>query len=454
MYAQSTIAAIATPPGLGGVAIIRISGPQAFLLGSNLFHPRAGKLSSPGRMYYGDFCDELGRFVDSGYFVWFKGPRSFTGEDVVEYHCHGGPFLLRALLKALLAAGASLAEPGEFSKRAFLNGKMDLAQAEAIADVISAGSQQAAAIARSHLQGRLSAVIKEAMKGISAALAWIEADIDYPEAEIEDTEKTKAVSALARQESVLETLQQTFNEGKIYREGLATAILGSPNVGKSSLLNVLAGEERAIVTDIPGTTRDILEVPVVIRGIPLRLADTAGIRESFDAVEKIGVERARKLAKSADLIILVLDSSLPLSPEDILLMENIAPDKVLVALNKTDLPPVIGVSDIKARGFSRIKQISALQEQGIEALKDGVEEMFVSGTFSEDTTFVTNQRHHRAISIALDLVKRALASLETTPSELLADDLRQAWLSLGEITGSVWTADLINDIFAHFCLGK
>lgn len=454
MYAHTTIAAVATPPGIGGVAIIRISGPKALACGAALFKARAQSPLGQGKMYFGDFTDEKGGFLDSGYFVWFRAPHSFTGEDVVEYHCHGGPIILRGLLKALLAGGAELADPGEFSKRAFLNGRIDLTQAESIADLISADSEQAAQIARAHYQGKLSSQVTAAMEGISGALAWIEAEIDYPEAEIDSAERGKARAKITKQLASLEKLQQTYVEGKIYRDGVATVILGSPNVGKSSLLNVLAGEERAIVTDIPGTTRDILEVPIVIRGIPLRLADTAGIRESTDTVERIGVERARKLAETADLVILVIDTSQPLTPQDLLLLQGMACDRVLVALNKTDLPPVTEAGEIQTLGFRHIVQISALQEQGIEALKDAIEDMFVSGDFSGGKTFVSNQRHYHALKTASALLAKVIAGWDALPLDILALDLRQAWQGLGEITGTVWTENLLDDIFAKFCLGK
>lgn len=454
MYILDTIAAIATPPGMGGVGIIRISGEQALALGAKLFTPKGKAAFSPGRMYYGDFTDQKGKHIDTGLFVWFKSPRSFTGEDIVEFHCHGGIVVLQTMLRALLDQGIRHAEPGEFSKRAFLNGRIDLAQAESISDLISASSDKAAEIARSHFRGRLSAAIEEIREQVISVLAWIEAEIDYPEAELDSFGRDKAAATLAQQITVLEGLQSTYQEGKIYRDGVVTVILGSPNVGKSSLLNILAGEERAIVTDIPGTTRDVLEVPVTIRGIPLRLADTAGIRESGDLIEKIGIERARKLAAQADLILLILDTSRPLSEEDQLLLENVSRDNVIVVLNKTDLPAVIDVEEISAKGFLHVRQISALQEQGIEALKDDIENMFISGKFSPDATFISNQRHYQALVTAAGLLHQVAANWDTLPLDLLAMDLRQAWQTLGEITGSVWTENLLDSIFQRFCLGK
>lgn len=454
MYIQDTIAAVATPLGTGGVGIIRVSGDRALTYGTKLFKPKRINTIAPGRMYYGDFTDQRGKHIDTGLFVWFQSPRSFTGEDVVEFHCHGGIVVLNSMLKALFELGVRLAEPGEFSKRAFLNGQIDLAQAESIADLISASSEKAADIARSHYKGKLSAVIEESREQVVSVLAWMEAEIDYPEADLDALGQEEALSTLTQQIAALEELGRTYQEGRIYREGISTVILGSPNVGKSSLLNILAGEERAIVTDIPGTTRDVLEVPVTIRGIPLRLADTAGIRESGDIVERIGIERARKLAAEADLILLILDTSRPLSEDDDVLLQNVSREKVLVVLNKTDLPQTVEAEDIRARGFSRVLQISALHKTGIEELKDEIEGMFVSGSVSSESTFISNQRHYQALLTALNLLRQVASNWDTLPLDLLALDLRHAWQVLGEITGFVWSEDLLNDIFQRFCLGK
>lgn len=453
MYIQDTIAAIATPPGVGGVGIVRVSGDKA-MQGVKLFKSKGQSTLAPGRMYYGDFTDLKGKHIDTGLFVWFQSPRSFTGEDVIEFHCHGGIMVLNSMLRALFELGVRLAEPGEFSKRAFLNGRIDLAQAESISDLINAGSDKAAAIARSHYKGRLSAIIEEIRERVVSVLAWMEAEIDYPEADLDALGQDEASGTLAQQIAALEELEGTYQEGKVYRDGIVTVILGSPNVGKSSLLNILAGEERAIVTDIPGTTRDVLEVPVTIRGIPLRLADTAGIRESGDIIESIGIQRARKLAEEADLLLLILDTSRPLSKDDDLLLQNVSRDKVLVVLNKTDLPPVIQGEDIRTKGFRHVCQISALQETGIEGLKDEIEGMFISGNVSPDATFISNQRHYQALLTAQGLLGQVAANWDTLPLDLLAMDLRQAWQALGQITGSVWSEDLLNDIFHRFCLGK
>lgn len=455
MYTRDTIAAIATPLGKGGIGIIRISGNQAPSFTKSLFRPKTKRDSFvPGTMYFGDFTNHSGRVIDSGYYVWFKPPHSFTGEDIVEFHCHGGIVILQTMLKALYAQGVRPAEQGEFSKRAFLNGKMDLVQAESIADLINASSAKAAEIARSHYQGKLSSTIEDIRNGIAAIIAWMEAEIDYPEVDLDRSEQKGAEKALREQIVLLEKLINTYMEGKIYTEGIATVILGRPNVGKSSLLNILSGEDMAIVTDVPGTTRDVLEVPVAIRGIPLRLADTAGIRESLDKIEQIGIERARKQAAKADLTLLVLDSSQDLTGEDLLLLDTVDKQSTIVLLNKRDLPVQIDSKDLANRGFCHVQPISVLKDQGIEELRNTIEKMFTTGHLQEDTTFITNQRHSQSLINAAQVLERAVKNWSNLPQDLLAMDLREGWQILGEITGSVWTEDLLDCIFQRFCLGK
>lgn len=454
MYNQDTIAAIATPPGTGGVGILRISGERALTLAKKLFRPR-GKVRDfrPGQMYFGDFLAADSRPIDTGYFVWFKKPRSFTGENVVEFHCHGGVILMQRLLRELFSQGIRPAEPGEFSKRAFLNGKIDLVQAEAISDLICAQSSRAADIARSHYQGNLSGRIEEIRQKLTEIIAWLEAEIDYPDTEIDYHGRDNAVAVLKEQIVALRRLHSTYEEGKIYREGIVTVILGKPNVGKSSLLNCLAGEERAIVTDIPGTTRDIVEVPVTIRGIPLRLADTAGIRQALDKVERIGVDRARTLAAKADLVLLVLDSSRPLEEEDRQLLASVDKGRTIAVLNKADLPAQFPTEELDSLGIAAVR-ISVLKEQGLEELKDLIERMFVSGQFQPDATLVTNSRHYQGLVQAEAGLSRVVAGWSALPMDLLAMDLRESWQALGEITGAVWHENLLDTIFSSFCLGK
>ena len=438
MYNQDTIAAIATPPGTGGVGIIRLSGECSLALAKNLFRAR-GKVRDfrPGQMYFGDFLAVDSRQIDTGYFVWFKKPRSFTGENIVEFHCHGGVILMQSLLRELFSQGIRPAEPGEFSRRAFLNGKIDLVQAEAISDLICAQSSRAADIARSHYRGSLSERIEKVRMKLAEIIAWLEAEIDYPDTEIDFSGRDNAVATLREQITLVGQLQNTYEEGRIYREGIVTVILGKPNVGKSSLLNSLAGEERAIVSDIPGTTRDVVEVPVNIRGIPLRLADTAGIRQALSKIERIGVDKARNLAAKADLVLLLLDSSRPLSEEDWQLLATVDKGRAIVVLNKADLPSEIGTEEISAQGFTSIR-VSALEEQGLEALKDLIEGMFVSGQFQPDATLITNNRHYQALTLAEAVLTRVAEGWDQLPMDLLAMDLRESWQVLGEIKFLPW----------------
>lgn len=454
MYNQDTIAAIATPVGTGGVGIIRISGERSLTLATNLFRSRGNVQEfEPQRMYYGDFFGLESRQIDSGYFVWFKQPRSFTGENIVEFHCHGGVILMRTLLLELFALGVRPAEPGEFSKRAFLNGKIDLVQAEAISDLICAQSSRAADIARLQYMGNLSRQVEAVRKKLVEIIAWLEAEIDYPETEIDYSGRDDVIATLGEQITSIEQLLKSYEEGRVYREGIVTVILGKPNVGKSSLLNSLAGEERAIVTDIPGTTRDVVEVPVNIRGIPLRLADTAGIHQALDKVERIGVDKARTLAAKADLVLLVLDSSKPLAEEDYQLLTTVDMGRTIVVLNKADLPAEIGQEEISTLDCTSI-WVSVLQEQGLEELKDLIEGMFVSGQFKPDATLVTNNRHFQALVQANAGLTRVAEGWDLLPMDLLALDLRESWQFLGEVTGAVWHENLLDNIFSSFCLGK
>lgn len=455
MYTRDTIAAIATPPGKGGIGIIRISGQAALQAAQRLFVARAGgPIRIPSRMYYGDFVDARSNPIDTGYCVWFKGPRSFTGEDVVEFHCHGGMVILHMLLQELFALGIRPAEPGEFSRRAFLNGKIDLVQADAIADMINAQSQQAVKIARSHFAGNLSANIEDIRRRLLDIIAWLEAEIDYPEADIDYAGKETAAMQVQQQTERLQVLLNTYQEGKIFRDGIVTVILGKPNVGKSSLLNSLVGEERAIVTDIPGTTRDVVEVPATVRGIPLRLADTAGIRQSLNKIEQLGIERARVLAERADLVLLVLDRSRPLGPEDRQLLAAADAERTIVALNKSDLPGTVQPEDIRSLGFQHVLPVSALTGAGLDELRDAIEAAFVKGDIGADTVWITNERHFHALQRAAGVLKDLVARWNDTPLDLLALDLREAWQALGEITGAVWTEELLDCIFSNFCLGK
>ncbi|MEE9613711.1 MAG: tRNA uridine-5-carboxymethylaminomethyl(34) synthesis GTPase MnmE [Thermodesulfobacteriota bacterium] len=470
MYTQDTIAAIATPPGSGGgggVAIIRISGPGALETAGRLF-----KANNPGGiavvkerfLHAGLFVDpSTGAILDSGFLVYMKSPRTYTGEDVVELHCHGGFLISHNLLGAVLRAGARAAEPGEFTRRAFLNGKLDLAQAEAVADVIGARTGAALASARGRLKGVFSrkvAGIKDVLVGL---LVRVEAGLDFPEEETSGLPKGEMIEGLGRAEGALKKLLSTYEEGLALREGFRVLILGRPNAGKSSLLNVLLKEERAIVTEVPGTTRDIIEEAVIIKGLPVKLMDTAGLREGGGGagrVETIGVERAREKIRDAGLVLYVVDVSSGELKADIGEIKAIGDKKVIVVGNKTDLT---GEKALKRAGeaFKGYKTvfISALKEEGIEGLEEGVFEAATGHGLNtgeaEPGELVASARHKEALSSALDGIGRVKVLVDgEKPMELVADDLRWSVDRLGEITGETTTDDILDRIFSEFCIGK
>lgn len=454
MYIRDTIAAVATAPGPGGVGIIRISGPGAREKGLKLFsfsHQPAALQAQ--RMYFGDFSVG-GQAVDSGYLVWFQAPRSFTGEDVVEYHCHGGMRLLHSLLQALFRLGVRPAERGEFTKRAFLNGKLDLSRAEAVSDLVEARSDKALALARAQYVGKVAGKIEDIRSRLTQLLAEIEVIIDYPEMELEAADNRTMYSETRTIQEEVALLAGSFQRGRLYREGLSTVILGRPNVGKSSLLNLLSGEQKAIVTDIPGTTRDVLEANVCIGGIPLRLVDTAGFRAPGDLVEKLGVDRAREAAKSADLVLLIFDGSQILQPADRQLLKIEFNGKLLAVINKADLPQQLKAERVKELGVEKVYKISALKNQGIEELEKGIEEAFTGGDSPEGQVIISSQRHYQVLCRVSSILQETLNHWQGAPLDVLAQQLRSAWETLGEITGKTWTENLLDTIFSKFCLGK
>lgn len=454
MYVKDTIAAVATAPGPGGVGIIRISGKDAREKGFSLFrfHSSPERIK-PRHMYYGDFANSDGQAVDSGYLVWFRGPFSFTGEDVVEYHCHGGMLILQTLLRALFALGVRPAERGEFTKRAFLNGKLDLSQAEAVLDLVAAKSNQALTIARAQYSGSVTEKTEELRQRLTRLLASLEVTIDYPELELEAADNAAAHKELCRIKAAVDQLAASFSRGRLYREGLSTVILGRPNVGKSSLLNLLSGEQKAIVTDIPGTTRDALEANVSVGGIPLRLVDTAGIREPADLVERLGVERARQLADSADLTLLIFDGSEPLQPADLQLLEMMPRKKSLVVINKTDLPQKLDEERLETLGVGKAYKISVVENKGITDLEQAIKNTFAQQQ-GESQVIITSQRQHQVLLRVGSALGEALVNWHSAPLDVLAQQVRSAWEILGEITGKTWTEDLLDTIFSEFCLGK
>lgn len=461
MFQDDTISAVATAIGEGGIGIIRISGPDSISIADQLFVGTngltAGKAASH-HVYYGTIADpDSGQTVDEVLLLVMKAPRSYTRENVVEIHCHGGPVPLRKILELTLRFGARLAEPGEFTKRAFLNGRLDLAQAEAVIDIIRAKTDASLKLAVNHLSGQLSEVVRNIRDKALEMIAHLEAAIDFPEDDIEEVTSQQVDEQLVPLMSQLDHLLATAQTGRILREGLQTVIIGKPNVGKSSLLNALLREKRAIVTDIPGTTRDIIEEYVNIRGIPLKIVDTAGIRETEDLVEQLGVQRAREFVDKADLILLLLDSSLPLAEEDKQVLELLAGRQALVLINKTDLPQKLDMSEIMQYSKDyQVLRISVQDGTGINTLEEAIVERVYSGQVTQsEGAYVTNVRHIAVLRQAYQHLAEARNTIAVNmPPDCIVVDLRAAWERLGEITGDTAGEDLLDQIFSRFCIGK
>ncbi|MCO7181128.1 tRNA uridine-5-carboxymethylaminomethyl(34) synthesis GTPase MnmE [Lactococcus formosensis] len=447
-----TIAAISTPLGEGAIAIVRLSGSDAVSIAKKVFQGKDLDKVASHTINYGHIFDE-DRLVDEVMLSVMKAPKTFTREDLVEINTHGGIAVTQEILQLLLRSGARLAEPGEFTKRAFLNGRIDLAQAESVMDLIRAKTDQAANIAVKQLDGSLSNLINNIRQEILESLAQVEVNIDYPEYDdVETMTSQMLLEKTAHFEQLLETLLATAKRGKILREGLRTAIIGRPNVGKSSLLNQLLREEKAIVTDIAGTTRDVITEFANIGGVPLELIDTAGIRETEDVVEKIGVERSQKALEEADLVLLVLDASSPLTPKDVELLELSSSTNRIVLLNKTDLPEQIELEKLP-EDFIRI---SALKNENLDAVEKQIRALFFSGKIeAKDATTLSNARHIGLVEQALDALKEANRGLAMgLPVDLIQVDVTRCWQLLGEITGEAAPDELITQLFSQFCLGK
>lgn len=454
---NDTIAAIATAQAPSAIGILRLSGPDTCAILDGVFCPKNGKPMSAqdGRnMVYGTLLDSAGRVIDNALCVLFRAPNSYTGEDCAEIHCHGSPIVLNEGLTSLFAKGARQAAGGEFTRRAFLNGRMDLIQAEAVVDLIDAETAEAARNAVGQLSGTLSRTVEEIYEALMAVVSRFYAVVDYPDEDIEDLQRAELLDTLRRSENKLQELLATFSRGKLLKSGVPTVILGKPNAGKSSLLNALLGYERAIVTDVAGTTRDTVEEKVRLDHVLLRLIDTAGIRETADSVEKIGVERSRVAAGKASLALLVLDGSAPLDAEDeaaIAVAEGVA--NLVVIVNKADLPRRIDVGALADR-FDNVISLSAKTGEGITTLTDHITSLYPAGSAAQGE-LLTNARQAGAVSRAWNAVREARSALRIgmTPDVVLSD-VENALSALGELNGKSLREDLVATIFSRFCVGK
>ena len=407
-------------------------------------------------MRYGHIVSkENNEVIDEVIVSYMKGPRSYTAEDTVEINCHGGIVATNRVLEEVVRAGARIAEPGEFTKRAFLNGRIDLSQAEGVIDIIRAKTELSMKSALAQSEGRISREITAMRENLLNIIAHIEATVDFPEEDLEEVTSQQVKIDLKNLIDHIDKLAASANEGKILREGIDLVIIGKPNVGKSSLLNALLMENRAIVTDVPGTTRDIIEEYINIDGIPLKVVDTAGIRETEDLVEKIGVEKSKKKINEADLIILMLDASRELDSEDKEIIQYMKDRRYLLLLNKTDLDKKLNINEIDQLNKDFIIEVSALKGMGIDKLKDAIKRMFFKGEITANDIMITNSRHKGALIRAKEKCEEALKTLEAGFSiDLASIDARDAWSSLGEITGDTIEEDLLNKIFSEFCIGK
>ena len=455
-----TIAAIATGMSNSGIGIVRISGGEAFAVIDRIFRNKAGKpvkLSEERShtVHYGFIYDGDQR-VDEALVVLMRGPRSFTAEDTVEIDCHGGVLMVKKILETVIRYGARTAEPGEFTKRAFLNGRIDLSQAEAVADVINAKNDYALRNSVGQLGGSVSKKIKELRAGILYQIAFIESALDDPEHISLEGFAQRLCAQVGEMTEQVEELIRSADDGRVMTEGVKTVILGKPNAGKSSLMNVLIGEDRAIVTEIAGTTRDTLEEHIYLQGISLNVVDTAGIRDTEDVVEKIGVDRARRAAGDADLIIFVVDGSRPLDESDREIMDFIRGRKSIILLNKSDLEIVVGKDELEGMSGQKVIPVSAKEEQGIEELEQEIKRLFYRGELKfNDQVYITNVRHKEALEQTLRSLMMVKRSIEDCmPEDFYSIDLMDAYEQLGLITGEAVDDDLVNEIFARFCMGK
>ncbi|MEW6724985.1 MAG: tRNA uridine-5-carboxymethylaminomethyl(34) synthesis GTPase MnmE [Bacillota bacterium] len=452
---EDTIVALATPPGEGAIGIVRLSGPAALAIARGFWH---GAKVIPRRVQVGTVREPSGEIVDEVILIYMPGPHSFTGEDVVELHGHGSPLALRRIMELCLAGGARLARPGEFTERAFVHGRLDLTQAEAVIDIIRASSEGALRAASGQLSGVLRRQVEQWCQSLVGMLATIEASIDFPD-DVEEVDRAELWRELDGLVHEVARVRSTWRQGRILREGMRLAIVGRPNVGKSSLLNRLLREERAIVTDIPGTTRDTVEEQISLAGVPVRLVDTAGLRETADPVERIGVERAYREVERADLVLLVVEAAGGLTPEDSAIAAQIPPEvPVVVVINKTDLAPTLEGKERLAGevGARAVIAVSAWSGAGLDQLEETIRHLVLGGELPpQESAVVANQRHFTELATAERHLAEAIEALQGQAAlDVVSIDLREAWMSLGRITGKEVTDEVINEIFSRFCVGK
>ncbi len=462
---EDTIAAIATPLGEGGIGIVRVSGPEALTIATRLFRPsrrgpRQGRLESY-RLRHGRVVTVGGETIDEALLAVMRRPRSYTREDVVEFQCHGGPMVVRRVLEEVLAAGAKLAQPGEFTKRAFLNGRLDLAEAEAVMAVIRARTEASLRAALENLGGRLSARVRALQERLTRAIAQVEAGVDFPDDEVDESPFGPLRGECEAIRGSLAELIASAHTGKILRQGLKVVLAGRPNVGKSSLLNALLREGRAIVTPVPGTTRDAIEETLDLRGVPVRLVDTAGLRATADPVESLGVERSREWLRAADIVLAVVDGSEGLHEEDRQLLRELR-DGAIVLANKVDLlpggrlPPELAAELVHHSGGRPLVAVSAATGEGLGSLEDELLRfVYAGGAEAPEEALVGSVRAEEALRRALGALDQAFATLsQGLPDDLAVVDLREAWGALGEVTGETVTEDILDRLFAEFCVGK
>ena len=457
---MEAIVAISTPPGYGGIGIIRISGKDTFKIIEKIFEPKNKKKNEIKgyTMKYGKILSSNGNIIDEVLVTYFVSPKSFTTENMCEINSHGGPIILKKILEICLENGAKMAEPGEFTKLAFLNGRIDLAQAEAIIDMINSKTEKEQQASINQLEGNLSNKINEIREDIMQKMVDIEASIDYPEYDIEEITKRELRQMLEKVNIKLKKIEDNFEKGKLIKDGIRLAIIGRPNAGKSSLLNAILNEERAIVTEYEGTTRDIIEEFVVIEGIPVKVIDTAGIRnKTDDKIEQIGIEKAKEIAKNADLVIYIIDSSKKIEEEDKEILKLLKYKKAIIVLNKQDLDSEISTKTEGIRELNKtIIKLSALKKEGIEQLYKEISEMFKLGEIKiDESVTVTNERHKEIIKNAQKNTNDSINSIDNNmPIDIIQISIKQILENLGKITGNSVSEEIIDEIFKKFCLGK